>query len=182
MTASELPAPSPFLVDGLGRRARDLRVSLSQACTLRCRYCMPAHGLPSLPTPELLTAEEVCRLVDVAVERLGIAEVRLTGGEPLVRRDLERIIAMIRARHSELPLALTTNGVGLAHRAADLVAAGLSAEQALAMVNRLADQQAYTMAVTDVFYLSSVLFFVLVGIVWLARPKMGAAAGGGGAH
>lgn len=114
------------LRDGFGRRARDLRISLTQDCTLRCRYCMPAHGLPSLPTPELLTAEEVCRLVDVAVDRLGIAEVRLTGGEPLVRRDLERIIAMVRARHSELPVALTTNGVGLAHRAADLVAAGLS--------------------------------------------------------
>jgi len=63
-----------------------------------------------------------------------------------------------------------------------LGAGGLNSEQAMASVNRMIDQQAYTMAVTDVFYLSSLLFFVLIGIVWLARPKPGAAAGGGGAH
>jgi len=126
VTASELPAPSPFLVDGLGRRARDLRVSLSQACTLRCRYCMPEQGLPLMPREELLSVAEVSRLVDVAVSQLGIEEVRLTGGEPLVRGDLELIVATIRSRHPGLPIALTTNGIGLARRAEGLAHAGLS--------------------------------------------------------
>jgi len=63
-----------------------------------------------------------------------------------------------------------------------LMASGLSNEQALASINRTLDQQAYTMAVTDLFYMSSVLFFALIGLVWLARPKPGAAMGGGGAH
>ncbi len=84
--------------------------------------------------------------------------------------------------HAQLAEAVTRSNDSATQALGGLQASGLSAEQALAMVNRLADQQAYTMAVTDVFYLSSVLFFVLVGIVWLARPKMGAAAGGGGAH
>ncbi|GAA3958788.1 GTP 3',8-cyclase MoaA [Gordonia caeni] len=114
------------LVDGLGRRARDLRISLTQACNLRCRYCMPAEGLPIMPREELLSAGEVVRLVDVAVDDLGIDEVRLTGGEPLIRRDLEDIIAQVRARHPELPIALTTNALGLARRADGLAAAGLS--------------------------------------------------------
>lgn len=114
------------LMDGLGRRARDLRISLTQACNLRCRYCMPAEGLPIMPRDELLSAGEVVRLVDVAVDDLGIDEVRLTGGEPLIRRDLEDIIAQVRARHPELPIALTTNALGLARRADGLAAAGLS--------------------------------------------------------
>lgn len=84
--------------------------------------------------------------------------------------------------HAQLAESVTRSNDSATQALAGLQASGLSAEQALAMVNRLADQQAYTMAVTDVFYLSSVLFFALVGIVWLARPKMGAAAGGGGAH
>lgn len=85
--------------------------------------------------------------------------------------------------HAQLAETVTRSNDSATQALAGLQASGLSAEQALATVNRLADQQAYTMAVTDVFYLSSVLFFVLVGIVWLARPKMaGAAAGGGGAH
>ncbi|GAB09573.1 molybdenum cofactor biosynthesis protein MoaA [Gordonia araii NBRC 100433] len=99
---------------------------MSQACTLRCRYCMPAQGLPLIPRDELLSAGEVTRLVDVAVGRLGIDEVRLTGGEPLVRGDLELIVAGIRARHPRLPIALTTNGIGLARRAAGLAHAGLT--------------------------------------------------------
>jgi len=78
---------------------------------------------------------------------------------------------------------VTRSNDGATQALAGLQAGGLNAEQALSTINRLADQQAYTMAVTDVFYLSSVLFFVLIGIVWLARPKLGAAAaGGGGAH
>lgn len=120
------PETQTVLVDRLGRRARDLRISLTQACTLRCRYCMPAEGLPIMPREELLSAGEVIRLVDVAVDRLGIGEVRLTGGEPLIRRDLELIVAGLREHHPALPISLTTNGLGLAHRAAGLAAAGLS--------------------------------------------------------
>nr|WP_228460730.1 GTP 3',8-cyclase MoaA [Gordonia crocea] len=126
MTAPKIPVPSPLLVDGFGRRARDLRISLSQACTLRCHYCMPAEGLPLLPREELLSTAEVIRLVDVAVGTLGVEEVRLTGGEPLVRGDLELIVAGIRSRHRDLPIALTTNAIGLARRAAGLAHAGLS--------------------------------------------------------
>lgn len=114
------------MVDRHGRRARDLRISLSQACTLRCHYCMPAEGLPLIPRDDLLSVGEIARLVDVAVRDLGIEEVRLTGGEPLVRRDLEDIVATLRDRHPDVPLALTTNGIGLARRAAGLAAAGLT--------------------------------------------------------
>ncbi len=126
VTASEAPAPPALLVDRSGRRARDLRISLSQACTLRCRYCMPAQGLPLLPREDLLSAAEVTRLVDVAVARLGIEEVRLTGGEPLVRGDLELIVAGIASRHPQLPIAVTTNGIGLERRAQALAHAGLT--------------------------------------------------------
>ncbi|MFT3662873.1 MAG: GTP 3',8-cyclase MoaA [Gordonia sp. (in: high G+C Gram-positive bacteria)] len=125
MTAASAPERT-VLVDRFGRRARDLRISLTQACTLRCRYCMPAEGLPIMPREELLSTAEVVRLVDVAVDALGITELRLTGGEPLVRRDLEALIGEIRARHRDLPIALTTNGLGLARRAAGLAAAGLT--------------------------------------------------------
>ena len=130
MTASELPAPSPFLVDGLGRRARDLRVSLSQACTLRCRYCMPEQGLPLMPREELLSVAEVSRLVDVAVSQLGIEEVRLTGGEPLLRKNLEELVAQLaqlRTVDGTPPdLTLTTNGSLLARKARALKDAGLN--------------------------------------------------------
>lgn len=125
MTASDVRFEAA-LTDSHGRRARDLRISLSQACTLRCHYCMPAEGLPLIPREDLLSVSDVTRLVDVAVDRLGIDEVRLTGGEPLVRRDLEPIVASIRARHPHLPVSLTTNGIGLARRAEGLAAAGLT--------------------------------------------------------
>jgi DHA2 family multidrug resistance protein len=84
--------------------------------------------------------------------------------------------------HAQLAEVVTRSNEGATQALAGLQASGLSAEQALATINRLADQQAYTMAVTDVFYLSSVLFFVLIALVWVARPKIGASAGGGGAH
>ncbi|MFT4086094.1 MAG: GTP 3',8-cyclase MoaA [Gordonia sp. (in: high G+C Gram-positive bacteria)] len=125
MTVSDVRSETA-LVDSHGRRARDLRISLSQACTLRCRYCMPAEGLPLIPRDDLLSVDEVTRLVDVAVDRLGVAEVRLTGGEPLVRRDLEAIVASLRDRHVDLPISLTTNGIGLARRATGLAVAGLT--------------------------------------------------------
>ena len=81
------------LIDRYGRVATDLRVSLTDRCNLRCSYCMPPEGLPWLPAPEILTDDEVIRLIGVAVRLLGVAEVRFTGGEPLLRPGLTRIIA-----------------------------------------------------------------------------------------
>ncbi|WP_120003986.1 GTP 3',8-cyclase MoaA [Nesterenkonia muleiensis] len=128
---SNSPGPSPHgleegLIDRFGRRASDLRLSLIDKCNLRCSYCMPAEGLPWLKREQLLTGDEVRRLVRIGVQQLGIRELRLTGGEPLVRQDLEEIIAGIRADHPELPIALTTNAIGLDRRAAGLRNAGLS--------------------------------------------------------
>ncbi len=117
---------TPLLVDRFGRIARDLRVSITEKCSLRCTYCMPEEGLPAIPPAELLTAAEIVRLVTLAVRELGVREVRFTGGEPLMRRDLEEIVAGCHAAVPEVPLAMTSNGVGLQHRAAGLAAAGLS--------------------------------------------------------
>jgi len=117
------------LVDTFGRVARDLRVSLTDRCNLRCSYCMPPEGLDWLPTEDTLTDQEVVRLVRVGVERLGIRQVRFTGGEPLLRRGLEGIIAecaQLRTDEGKKPdLALTTNALGLAKRAQGLRDAGL---------------------------------------------------------
>src|ERR1039457_6326619 len=82
-----------MLPDSYGRIATDLRVSLTDKCNLRCAYCMPPEGLDWLPSPDLLTDTEVVRLVRVAVERLGVREVRFTGGEPLLRRGLAGVVA-----------------------------------------------------------------------------------------
>jgi cyclic pyranopterin phosphate synthase len=118
--------PSAYpLIDRYGRVARDLRVSLTDRCNLRCTYCMPAEGLPWLPTPELLSDGEILRLVDVGVSRLGITSVRLTGGEPLLRKNLEALVAGIAALRPRPSIAMTTNGIGLARRAEALAAAGL---------------------------------------------------------
>jgi cyclic pyranopterin phosphate synthase len=113
------------LVDRFGRVATDLRVSLTDRCNLRCSYCMPAAGLPWLPDERLLTDAEVVRLVRVGVERLGIREVRFTGGEPLVRRGLVDIVAATRALDEHLELSITTNGLGLSRIAGRLAQAGL---------------------------------------------------------
>lgn len=118
-------APSP-LVDRFGRVHTDLRVSLTDRCNLRCAYCMPAEGLDWLPRPELLTDDEVVRLVDIATRRLGITDVRLTGGEPLLRRGLPGLVARLAALDAAPELSLTTNGIGLARGAEALRAAGLS--------------------------------------------------------
>jgi GTP 3',8-cyclase len=112
-----------LLVDRFGRVATDLRVSLTDRCNLRCTYCMPPEGLEWLPKPELLTDDEVLRLVGIGVERLGITEVRYTGGEPLLRRNLVGIVARTAALGAEV--SLTTNGIGLARLAAPLAEAGL---------------------------------------------------------
>ncbi len=128
-----LPSGRPStdaLVDGYGRVATDLRVSLTDRCNLRCTYCMPEEGLEWMARSELLDDGELARLIAVAVERVGITEVRFTGGEPMLRRGLEDLVAAtaaLRGPAGERPsLSMTTNAVGLARRAAALADAGLS--------------------------------------------------------
>jgi GTP 3',8-cyclase len=112
------------LQDGHGRLIGDLRVSVTDRCNFRCQYCMPAEGLPWLERAELLTFEEMERLVRLLVP-LGVRSVRLTGGEPLVRRELSKLIAMLRRIDGLDDLSLTTNGYLLAQMADELVSAGL---------------------------------------------------------
>ena len=114
-----------MLTDSYGRVASDLRVSLTDRCNLRCSYCMPPEGLDGLPTPEVLTGDEVVRLIGIGVETLGIREVRFTGGEPLLRRDLVSIIAATAALTPRPEISLTSNGIGLDRRADALRDAGL---------------------------------------------------------
>jgi cyclic pyranopterin phosphate synthase len=114
------------LMDTFGRRAVDLRVSLTDRCNLRCTYCMPEQGLAWLPKPTLLTDEEIVRLVRIAVTDLGVRQVRFTGGEPLLRPGLLGIVRACAALEPRPELSLTTNGVGLARTAAALRAAGLN--------------------------------------------------------
>jgi cyclic pyranopterin phosphate synthase len=117
---------SRSLADTYGRVATDLRVSLTDRCNLRCAYCMPADGLEWIPRADLLTDAEVVRLVGIAVERLGVREVRFTGGEPLLRPGLEKIVTATAALAPRPEISLTTNGIGLAARASSLKAAGLN--------------------------------------------------------
>jgi GTP 3',8-cyclase len=113
------------LTDQFGRTATDLRVSLTDRCNLRCSYCMPAEGLDWLPKPELLTDDELLRLIGIAVTRLGVAEIRFTGGEPLLRRGLTDIVRRAAELAPRPELSLTTNGIGLARLAGPLHDAGL---------------------------------------------------------
>ena len=115
----------PYLVDKFGRVAKDLRVSITEKCSLRCTYCMPEEGLPPIPHDQLLSTDEIVRLVTLSVQMLGVQEVRFTGGEPLMRRDLEDIIAGCAQALPGVPLSMTTNAVGLEHRAQALADAGL---------------------------------------------------------
>jgi GTP 3',8-cyclase len=113
------------LVDGHGRRISDLRVSVTDRCNFRCQYCMPAEGLPWLERSELLTFEEIERIVRMMVS-IGIEDVRLTGGEPLVRRDFPRLVSMLSAIDGLEDLSLTTNGYLLERDSAALVDAGIN--------------------------------------------------------
>lgn len=113
------------LIDGHGRAIGDVRVSVTDRCNFRCQYCMPAEGLPWLQRDEVLTFEELERIVRVLSE-MGVASVRLTGGEPLVRRDLPRLVSMLSALPMVDDLALTTNGYLLGRDAKSLVDAGIS--------------------------------------------------------
>ena len=137
MTVTELGVPSLRqvgrerrrtgpLIDTYGRVATDLRVSLTDRCNLRCTYCMPAEGLDWMPGDRAAERRaELARLLAVAVTRLGVTSVRFTGGEPLVSRHLEGAIAAAAALTPRPQIAMTTNGIGLARRAAGLKAAGL---------------------------------------------------------
>jgi cyclic pyranopterin phosphate synthase len=114
------------LVDRFGREARDLRVSITEKCSLRCTYCMPEAGLPAIARNDLLTATEIGRLVGIAVRDLGVRDVRFTGGEPLMRNDLVEIIARSAEVADGASISMTTNGIGLDKRVDALVAAGLN--------------------------------------------------------
>ena len=122
--ATPAPADGP-LIDTFGRIATDLRVSLTDRCNLRCTYCMPADGLDWLAGDQLLTPTELARLLRIAVTKLGITSVRFTGGEPLVVKNLEDVVAATAALRPRPEITLTTNGIGLAKRAATLKQAGL---------------------------------------------------------
>ena len=113
-----------WLADREGRRLRYLRLSVTDRCDLKCRYCMPAEGVPASEREDVLTFEEVIRVVRVFV-RLGVQTVRITGGEPLVRRGLERLVGMIRDEAGIEDIALTTNATALRSKASALVSAGL---------------------------------------------------------
>lgn len=114
------------LQDSFGRVANDLRISLVDKCNLRCTYCMPEEGMLWLKSAQLLTATEAIRIADIGIRLLGVTDVRFTGGEPLIRRDLEEIIAGVRDKHPDVPLSITTNAIGLESRIAGLKEAGLT--------------------------------------------------------
>src|SRR2546423_6894518 len=112
--SSSVPRPAnPHLIDRFGRVATDLRVSLTDRCNLRCTYCMPAEGLDWLPGQEVLTNAELIRLLTVAVTRLGITDVRFTGGEPLLRKGLDEVIAGVAGLSPRPRVALTTHATRL---------------------------------------------------------------------
>ncbi|MFB7308975.1 GTP 3',8-cyclase MoaA [Streptomyces sp. NPDC056192] len=114
-----------MLIDTYDRVATDLRVSLTDRCNLRCTYCMPEEGLQWLAKPDLLSDDEIVRLVRIAVTQLGINEVRFTGGEPLLRPGLVSIVEQCAALTPRPKMSLTTNGIGLKRTAAALKAVGL---------------------------------------------------------
>jgi GTP 3',8-cyclase len=113
------------LVDSYGRRIKSMRISVTDKCNFRCTYCMPAEGLPWLKKAEILSYEEIVHVVRVAVS-IGIEQIRLTGGEPLVRRDLPELVRQLRSIEGLHSLSLTTNGILLKHQASMLAEAGLS--------------------------------------------------------
>ena len=115
-----MPIP---LIDPFARRVKDLRVSITDRCNFRCAYCMPEEGMQWLPRDELLTYEEIARIARVCVERYGFESIRITGGEPLVRAHVTRLVQLLAPLGVDI--AMTTNGVRLPELAHDLAAAGL---------------------------------------------------------
>src|ERR1700741_324248 len=127
LTGAQMPSEvssAGSLEDRLGRPLRSVRVSVTDRCNLRCNYCMPQEEYVWLPRQELLTFEEIARLVDVFTT-LGVEDVRLTGGEPLLRRDLPRLVRMLAANPRIRDMALTTNGVLFGEQAEVLGSADL---------------------------------------------------------
>lgn len=130
VTAQTAPAPIPVYAtdtpahDSFGRRIDYLRISLTDRCNMRCVYCMPEQGMQFMPRPELLTTDELLRIVHAAA-RAGFRKIRLTGGEPMLRRDIVALIGAIKAVPGIEHIAMTTNGLRLKNSAADLKAAGL---------------------------------------------------------
>jgi cyclic pyranopterin phosphate synthase len=124
-TASLTTGPATVLVDRFGRVATDLRISLTDRCSLRCTYCMPAEGLLWLTKTERLSDDEIVRLAQVFVG-LGVTSIRLTGGEPLVHPTLVAMAARLAALDPRPELSLTTNGISLTQSAGQLVEAGLN--------------------------------------------------------
>jgi cyclic pyranopterin phosphate synthase len=122
--AGVLPYDGAVLVDRFGRVVRDLRVSVTDRCNFRCRYCMPAEGLPWLASDERLTVAEITRLASTFIP-LGITELKLTGGEPTVRPELVEIVRAIRDLDADVDLSITTNGLRLDELARPLRDAGL---------------------------------------------------------
>lgn len=122
--AARANEPAAVLVDAFGRTATDLRISLTDRCSLRCTYCMPAEGLDWLAKSDRLSDDEIVRLAEVFVG-LGVASIRLTGGEPLVHRTVVDVVRRLAALSPRPELSLTTNGISLDRSAADLVHAGL---------------------------------------------------------
>ncbi len=114
-----------LLVDSYGRRIKSLRISITDKCNFRCTYCMPAEGLPWLKKAEILSYEEITRIARVAVS-IGIEQIRLTGGEPLVRRDMPELVRQLHQIEGLRSLSLTTNGILLNQQARALAEAGLS--------------------------------------------------------
>ncbi|XP_013141655.1 PREDICTED: cyclic pyranopterin monophosphate synthase, mitochondrial isoform X2 [Papilio polytes] len=125
LTSAAVKSAAP-LNDLLGRRHDYLRVSLTERCNLRCQYCMPAEGVPLTPKPDLLTKEELYRLVNVFAS-LGVHKIRLTGGEPTLRSDLAEIIEQLCNVPGIRSVAMTTNGLVLTRRLPAYQRAGLSA-------------------------------------------------------
>jgi GTP 3',8-cyclase len=116
--------PREPLVDGHGRAIGDVRVSVTDRCNFRCQYCMPAEGLPWLEREEVLSFEEIARLTGLLAD-MGVGDVRLTGGEPLVRREFPRLAAMLASTPGVREVSVTTNGFLLERDAAALVDAGV---------------------------------------------------------
>jgi cyclic pyranopterin phosphate synthase len=115
----------PVLIDTFGRRAEDLRISLTDKCSLRCTYCMPAEGLNWLPATSVLSDDELVRLAGIFVS-LGVRTIRLTGGEPLVRAGVAGLVARLATLDPKPELSLTTNAISLADKAGDLARSGLN--------------------------------------------------------
>src|SRR5438105_14853853 len=113
-----------LLVDSYGRRIKSMRISITDKCNFRCTYCMPAEGLPWLKKAEILSYEVIERITRVTVS-IGIEQIRLTGGEPLVRRDLPDLVRQLRKIEGLRSLSLTTNGILLKQQARAVPVVGL---------------------------------------------------------